>query len=90
MSQTSGEWPGWILFTPAISIAYGIAGIIGPIVGGAIKDISGSYYTAIIIGAIVCVSGIGAYALLMPHKAHFKADAGVKEGTPLVASKSGP
>jgi OFA family oxalate/formate antiporter-like MFS transporter len=53
---------------PAISIAYGIAGILGPIVGGAIKDISGSYYSAIIIGSMVCLTGIGAYAVLMPHK----------------------
>jgi MFS transporter, OFA family, oxalate/formate antiporter len=53
---------------PAISIAYGIAGILGPIVGGAIKDISGSYYTAIIIGTVVCLTGVGAYALLMPRK----------------------
>jgi MFS transporter, OFA family, oxalate/formate antiporter len=54
---------------PAISIAYGIAGIIGPLVGGAIKDISGSYYTAIIIGALVCLTGIGAYTFLMPRRA---------------------
>jgi MFS transporter, OFA family, oxalate/formate antiporter len=54
---------------PAISIAYGIAGIIGPIVGGSIKDISGSYYTAIVIGALVCLTGIGAYTFLMPRRA---------------------
>jgi hypothetical protein len=43
---------------------------LGPIVGGAIKDISGSYYTAIIIGSLVCVTGIAVYGLLMPHKIH--------------------
>ena len=51
---------------PAVSIAYGIAGIAGPIAGGLICDISGSYHTAIITGALVCSTGIAAYAFLMP------------------------
>jgi OFA family oxalate/formate antiporter-like MFS transporter len=53
---------------PAISIAYGISGIVGPIVGGLIKDITGSYSAAIIIGAIVCSSGIVVYSSLKPHE----------------------
>jgi hypothetical protein len=49
---------------PAISIAYGISGIMGPIVGGMIEDSTGTYYLAIIIGGIVCLSGIGVYSTL--------------------------
>jgi OFA family oxalate/formate antiporter-like MFS transporter len=74
---------------PAVSIAYGIAGIIGPIVGGLIRDISGSYYTAIIIGALVCVSGIAVYALLMPRRAVSQVSDGSSEVKELTASKSG-
>jgi OFA family oxalate/formate antiporter-like MFS transporter len=68
---------------PAISIAYGMAGILGPIVGGAIKDISGSYYSAIIIGALVCSSGIGVYALYMPHNVRIKVKGGHGSEMPL-------
>jgi OFA family oxalate/formate antiporter-like MFS transporter len=60
---------------PAISIAYGIAGITGPIAGGMIRDASGTYYAAIIAGAAVCATGIAAYAFLMPHKQKQKAGA---------------
>jgi MFS transporter, OFA family, oxalate/formate antiporter len=49
---------------PAVSIAYGISGIMGPIVGGMIKDSTGTYYLAIVIGGIVCLSGIGVYSTL--------------------------
>ncbi len=63
---------------PAVSTAYGIAGIVGPIVGGVIRDASGSYYTAIIIGAIVCATAIAAYALLMPQKAAEKSPTSAK------------
>jgi len=51
---------------PAVSIAYGIAGICGPAVGGMIRDISGTYYAAIVVGAIVCSTGIAVYALFSP------------------------
>jgi OFA family oxalate/formate antiporter-like MFS transporter len=53
---------------PAISIAYGISGIVGPVVGGLIKDITGSYSPAIIIGTVVCSSGIVVYYSLKPHE----------------------
>lgn len=51
---------------PAVSVAYGMAGIFGPIAGGLIRDATGSYYIAIIIGAAVCSSGILVYGLMMP------------------------
>lgn len=53
---------------PAVSVAYGVAGILGPIAGGLIRDATGSYYIAIIIGAVVCSSGILVYGLMMPKK----------------------
>jgi OFA family oxalate/formate antiporter-like MFS transporter len=53
---------------PAVSVAYGIAGIAGPIAGGMIRDITGSYHSAIIAGALVCLTGIAAYAFLMPQR----------------------
>jgi MFS transporter, OFA family, oxalate/formate antiporter len=53
---------------PMVSIAYGIAGIIGPIAGGLIRDITGTYYIAIVVGVIICITGIAAYAFLSPLK----------------------
>ncbi len=53
---------------PAVSVAYGIAGILGPLAGGFIRDTTGTYYVAIILGAIICSSGIAVYGLMMPRK----------------------
>jgi len=75
---------------PAISIAYGIAGIIGPIVGGFIKDATGTYYSAIIIGAFVCLSGMGVYALLMPGKVSKSIQDTSKNAAGLVLPKTEP
>jgi len=72
---------------PAISVAYGIAGIVGPIAGGLIMDISGTYNLAIIIGALVCLTGITAYGLLMPQKRIQPAHREIKEPTNLASSK---
>lgn len=59
---------------PAISLAYGLAGLVGPVVGGAIRDATGSYYLALIVGIIVCATGMAVYTILMPQtrKAHEK------------------
>ena len=51
---------------PAISIAYGLSGLAGPVVGGAIRDATGSYAIALVVGAVVCATGIAVYAGLMP------------------------
>jgi MFS transporter, OFA family, oxalate/formate antiporter len=53
---------------PAVSIAYGIAGIIGPIAGGLIRDITGTYSIAIVAGVMICTTGIAVYAFLGPQK----------------------
>lgn len=53
---------------PAVSVAYGIAGIIGPVAGGMISDITGTYYYAIILSAVVCASGILVYSRMKPEK----------------------
>jgi MFS transporter, OFA family, oxalate/formate antiporter len=49
---------------PAISIAYGISGVLGPISGGLIRDASGTYYIALIISAVICGSGLITYTFL--------------------------
>lgn len=50
---------------PVVSLAYGIAGIVGPVVGGYIFDISGSYYPSIVLSAIICLTGLAVYTLTM-------------------------
>jgi OFA family oxalate/formate antiporter-like MFS transporter len=62
---------------PAVSTAYGIAGIAGPITGGMIRDATGSYSAAVIAGIAVCSAGIAAYALLMPR--HNRLQTGLKK-----------
>jgi MFS transporter, OFA family, oxalate/formate antiporter len=51
---------------PIVSMAYGISGIVGPLIGGFISDTTGGYYIAIIIAAVVGLSGMMVYALAMP------------------------
>jgi OFA family oxalate/formate antiporter-like MFS transporter len=50
---------------PRISLAYGIAGIAGPLVGGYLFDITGNYYLPIILSVFICLSGLTVYALAM-------------------------
>lgn len=69
---------------PAVSIAYGIAGIIGPIAGGMIRDMTGTYYAAILVGTVVCLTGVAVYAIFDP-QAH-KQTTSVKANNPAVAS----
>jgi MFS transporter, OFA family, oxalate/formate antiporter len=72
---------------PIISLAYGIAGVIGPVVGGAIRDTTGSYYVALIIGAVVCATGIVVYNFMMPQVKRVKASQSVKQTVEVVSSE---
>jgi MFS transporter, OFA family, oxalate/formate antiporter len=72
---------------PAVSIAYGIAGILGPIAGGFVRDATGNYYVAIILGAIICSTGIAVYAWMMPHKSKNSLKTTVNEPSRLAHSR---
>ena len=50
---------------PILSLAYGISGIIAPVVGGKIYDVTQSYSTAIVVGIAVCVSAILVYDIFL-------------------------
>jgi OFA family oxalate/formate antiporter-like MFS transporter len=50
---------------PAVSLAYGIAGIAGPVVGGVLFDIANQYFIPIILCAAICLSGMLVYVLFM-------------------------
>jgi OFA family oxalate/formate antiporter-like MFS transporter len=65
---------------PAVSLAYGIAGILGPMVGGMIRDLTGTYYAAIVAGALVCLTGAAVYALFSPRA--YRQTAEIKVKTP--------
>ncbi len=49
---------------PIIFLAYGFSGIMGPPVGGALFDKTGSYLAAMVVAAIIVASGIIATTLL--------------------------
>lgn len=74
---------------PAVSIAYGMAGILGPIAGGLIRDTTGTYYPAIVVAALVCTSGIAVYSFLKPQKQYQGQEAAVKRTVKLAASGLG-
>ncbi len=74
---------------PMVSIAYGIAGIIGPIAGGLIRDITGAYYIAIVVGVIICITGIAAYAFLSPLKSLKSLPSTEKQSALLSAKRAG-
>jgi OFA family oxalate/formate antiporter-like MFS transporter len=50
---------------PIVSIAYGISGILGPLAGGFIFDVTKHYAISIILSAAICLSGLAVYVLLM-------------------------
>lgn len=50
---------------PILSLAYGISGIIAPVVGGKIYDVTQSYSTAIVVGIAACVSAILVYDIFL-------------------------
>jgi len=53
--------------------SYGIAGIIGPILGGAVRDATGSFEMAFIPAGVVClIAGVMAFFLRPPHHEHPK------------------
>jgi OFA family oxalate/formate antiporter-like MFS transporter len=57
---------------PIVSIAYGVSGIAGPFAGGFLYDATHQYYLAIILSAVICLSGLAAYTLFM-HKTTYPA-----------------
>lgn len=50
---------------PFVSIAYGISGIAGPLAGGFIFDATKHYSLPIILSAVICISGLAVYTMLM-------------------------
>jgi OFA family oxalate/formate antiporter-like MFS transporter len=51
---------------PIISLAYGLSGVIGPVVGGLIVDLTQTYDIAIVISVAVSLCGVVGYAMMMP------------------------
>ncbi len=50
---------------PILSLAYGISGITGPVVGGRVFDMTSQYCIPIVIAAVVCLTGLATYVLFM-------------------------
>ena len=50
---------------PVVSLAYGVAGITGPVVGGYIFDSAGHYSLPIILSAVICVTGLTVYTVAL-------------------------
>ena len=53
------------LIYPYIFLAYGLAGITGPTIGGELFDLTNTYTLSIIVSAIICVAGIVAFSCLI-------------------------
>lgn len=53
------------LIYPYIFLAYGLAGLTGPTIGGELFDLTQTYTLSIIVSAIICVSGIVAFCSLV-------------------------
>ncbi len=53
---------------PIVSLAYGISGIAGPLVGGRIYDVTNQYSIPVIIAAGICLAGLIPYILFMHKK----------------------
>ncbi len=75
---------------PAVSIAYGLAGILGPFAGGVIRDSTGAYYWALIVSVLVCSSGITVYALLKSQTQVRSPTARVKKAVSMPQSAGSP
>ncbi|MHB9132710.1 MAG: MFS transporter [Armatimonadota bacterium] len=58
----------------ALYLSYGIGGLLGPTLGGAVADISGTYRPAFLAGAALCLAGALLFAAAMtmkpPHYQH--------------------
>ncbi len=52
------------LIYPYVFLAYGLAGLSGPAIGGRLFDMTQAYTLAIIVSVVVCVVGIAAYSFL--------------------------
>lgn len=50
---------------PAVSIAYGVSGIVGPLAGGFLFDVTQHYAIPIILSAAICFSGLAVYIPFM-------------------------
>ncbi|MCD4784907.1 MAG: MFS transporter [Candidatus Eremiobacteraeota bacterium] len=50
---------------PYVFLSFGLAGIIGPLIGGKLFDITKNYQFAIILSAIICAAGALSYFFLM-------------------------
>jgi OFA family oxalate/formate antiporter-like MFS transporter len=50
---------------PVVSLAYGIAGIVGPVVGGYIFDKTGNFDLPIVLSAVICITGLVIYTVGM-------------------------
>ena len=50
---------------PIVSLAYGISGITGPVVGGFLFDVTQNYYIPMILSVAICLSGLTVYMLVM-------------------------
>jgi OFA family oxalate/formate antiporter-like MFS transporter len=75
---------------PAVSIAYGLAGILGPFAGGVIRDSTGAYYWALIVSVLVCSSGIAVYAFLKSQTQVRSPSARVKKAVSMPQSAGSP
>ena len=53
---------------PIVSVAYGVSGILGPLAGGFLFDITQNYSIPIILSAAICLSGLVVYVLFMNKK----------------------
>jgi len=49
---------------PMVFLGYGVAALIGPVVGGVIADSAGSFIPAIILSAVVIAAALAAVGLL--------------------------
>ncbi|MCX7626774.1 MAG: MFS transporter [Candidatus Sumerlaeaceae bacterium] len=52
------------LIYPWVFLAYGLAGLVGPYVGGKIFDVTGSYTFACFAAALISLGGAGGYTML--------------------------
>jgi OFA family oxalate/formate antiporter-like MFS transporter len=50
---------------PVVSLAYGISGIVGPLAGGMLFDITSYYFLPIILSAVICATGLVTYVLFI-------------------------
>jgi len=54
---------------PIVSIAYGISGIVGPLAGGYLFDITGQYYLSIVLSVAICLTGLVVHTLFIDRAA---------------------